>query len=33
MAWVAATHALIDGASADEKQKLLSGNARRIWDL
>jgi len=33
MAWVAATHALIDGASADEKQKLLSGNAQRIWSL
>ena len=33
MAWVAATHALIDGASAEEKQKLLSGNARRIWSL
>jgi predicted TIM-barrel fold metal-dependent hydrolase len=33
MAWVAATHALLDGASADEKQKLLSGNAKRIWSL
>jgi len=33
MAWVAATHALIDGASAEEKQKLLAGNARRIWSL
>lgn len=33
MAWVAATHAVLDGASADEKQKLLSGNARRIWSL
>lgn len=33
MAWVAATHALIDGASADEKQKLLSGNAKRLWKL
>ena len=31
--WVAATHALIAGASADEKAKLLSGNARRIWRL
>ena len=31
--WVAATHALLEGASADEKQKLLSGNARRIWSL
>jgi predicted TIM-barrel fold metal-dependent hydrolase len=33
LAWVAATHALLEGASADEKRKLLSGNARRIWDL
>ncbi|VVT24596.1 amidohydrolase [Hoeflea sp. EC-HK425] len=33
LAWVAATHALIDGASAEEKQKLLSSNARRIWSL
>ncbi|MBV6650304.1 MAG: amidohydrolase family protein, partial [Hoeflea sp.] len=33
LAWVAATHALIDGASAEEKQKLLSGNAQRIWSL
>ncbi len=31
--WVAATHALISGASADEKTKLLSANARRIWKL
>jgi predicted TIM-barrel fold metal-dependent hydrolase len=31
--WVAATHALTSGASADEKAKLLSGNARRIWRL
>ena len=31
--WVAATHALIAGASADERRKLLSGNARRIWRL
>ncbi|MDH6232059.1 putative TIM-barrel fold metal-dependent hydrolase [Mesorhizobium soli] len=31
--WVAATHALLAGASADERTKLLSGNARRIWKL
>jgi predicted TIM-barrel fold metal-dependent hydrolase len=31
--WVAATHALIAGASADERTKLLSGNARRMWKL
>lgn len=31
--WVAATHALIAGASADERTKLLSGNAKRIWKL
>lgn len=33
LAWVAATHALLDGASADERRKLLSENARRIWNL
>jgi predicted TIM-barrel fold metal-dependent hydrolase len=31
--WVAATHTLTSGASADEKAKLLSANARRIWRL
>lgn len=31
--WVAATHALLSGASAGERAKLLSGNARRIWNL
>ena len=31
--WVAATHALIAGASPDERRKLLSGNAKRIWRL
>ncbi|MBA1138812.1 amidohydrolase family protein [Mesorhizobium neociceri] len=31
--WVAATHALIGGASADERTKLLSGNAKRMWKL
>lgn len=33
MAWVAATHALLDGASEGERRKLLSENARRIWKL
>jgi predicted TIM-barrel fold metal-dependent hydrolase len=33
LAWVAATHALLDGASPEEKRKLLSGNAKRIWSL
>ncbi len=33
LAWVAATHALLDGTSADEKRKLLSDNAERIWSL
>lgn len=31
--WVAATHALLSGTSLDERAKLLSGNARRIWKL
>lgn len=31
--WVAATHELIAGASDDEKAKLLSGNAERIYRL
>lgn len=31
--WVAATHALIAGASIDERAKLLSGNASRIWKI
>ncbi len=31
--WVAATHALIAGASPEERAKLLSGNARRMWKL
>ena len=31
--WVAATHALICGASIDEKTKLFSVNAKRIWGL
>ena len=33
MPWIAATHALLDGASDDEKRKLLSENATRIWGL
>jgi predicted TIM-barrel fold metal-dependent hydrolase len=31
--WVAATHALIAGASSEEKAKLLCANAKRIWKL
>ncbi|HZD52294.1 MAG TPA: amidohydrolase [Woeseiaceae bacterium] len=31
--WVAATHALISGASNDEREKLLSANAKRLWRL
>jgi predicted TIM-barrel fold metal-dependent hydrolase len=31
--WVAATHALLAGASIEERTKLLSGNARHIWNL
>jgi predicted TIM-barrel fold metal-dependent hydrolase len=31
--WVAATLALTRGCSADERNQLLSGNARRIWRL
>ena len=31
--WVAATHALLADASADERAKLLSGNAKRVWSL
>lgn len=31
--WVAATHALIAGVSEDERGKLLSGNAKRLWKL
>jgi predicted TIM-barrel fold metal-dependent hydrolase len=31
--WVAATHALIAGVSRAERESLLSGNARRIWNL
>jgi predicted TIM-barrel fold metal-dependent hydrolase len=31
--WVGTTHALLAGASADEREKLLRGNARRIWNI
>lgn len=31
--WVAATHALIAGASAGERRGLFSANARRLWKL
>lgn len=31
--WVAATHALLDGCSDDERGKLLSANARRLWRI
>ena len=31
--WVAATHALISGASQSEQSALLSENAKRIWNL
>jgi predicted TIM-barrel fold metal-dependent hydrolase len=31
--WVAATHALIQNCSADERGKLLADNARRVWKL
>ena len=33
LAWVAATYAVLHGASDEEKRKLLSGNAQRIWGL
>lgn len=31
--WVAATHALLEGCSQAERTALLSGNAKRIWNL
>ena len=31
--WIAATHALLAGASDSERTRLLSGNARRLWRL
>ena len=31
--WIAATQALVAGASAEERTKLFSGNAKRVWGL
>lgn len=31
--WVATTHALLGGTSTDERTKLLSANAKRMWSL
>jgi predicted TIM-barrel fold metal-dependent hydrolase len=31
--WLAASHALAHGASADEREKLFAANARRLWRL
>lgn len=31
--WIAATHALLAGTSIDERTKLLSANAKRIWSV
>lgn len=31
--WVGATHALLEGASQDEKHALLAGNAIKLWNL
>jgi predicted TIM-barrel fold metal-dependent hydrolase len=33
LGWVAATHALLAGASESERGKLLSGNAKKLWRL
>ena len=33
LGWVAATHALLAGASETERMKLLSANARKLWRL
>ncbi len=33
LGWVAATHALLAGASEAERTKLLSANAKRLWRL
>lgn len=33
LAWVAATHALLEGTGEDERRKLLSENAQRLWNL
>jgi predicted TIM-barrel fold metal-dependent hydrolase len=31
--WVGATHALLEGASKEEKHALLAGNAIKLWNL
>jgi len=31
--WVATTHALFSGNSEDERTKVFSGNARKLWNL
>lgn len=31
--WLAATHAALEGCSAAERRKLLSGNAQKLWGL
>ncbi len=31
--WVAATHALLEGCSHDEKASLMHANAKRLWNL
>ena len=31
--WMGATHALLEGASQDEKHALLAGNAIKLWNL
>ncbi len=33
LAWVAATHTILNGVSPDERRKLLAANAERIWQL
>ncbi|RRI07970.1 amidohydrolase [Mesorhizobium tamadayense] len=33
LGWVAATHALLAGASETERARLLSGNAKKLWRL
>lgn len=31
--WVGATHALLSGVSLEERQRVLAGNARALWEL
>jgi predicted TIM-barrel fold metal-dependent hydrolase len=33
LAWVAATHAILEGATPEERRNLLHDNAHRIWDI